>query len=362
MSNQTAGIPISLTDRISDILDRDESLVEVLAQLAPHLAGLRDPSKRRAMSRLVTVEQAAATAGIPADKVLAELNGRLGLKSSKSGVTASPPRSAANAEPPVGAKVVTLDLREDLRNGQEPFGKIMAAVGALSDDEVLVLLTTFEPMPLFAVLGKRGFEHHSEQNADDDWTISFWQATAGHESDPAVPSKSSEPEIEAADSGEIWLDVRGMEPPEPMVRTLAALEEMPEGKVLVHVNVRVPQFLLPILVERGFEYQIDSSDNTRVLVRISRQGTNQSPQTDEGDGNVSTATRELDVRVIPPRDKHPSIFRTLDELGSGESLMLINDHDPKPLRYQLDAERPDSYDWQYVAEGPEEWRVRITRH
>ena len=44
---------------------------------------------------------------------------------------------------------------------------------------------------------------------------------------------------------------------------------------------------------------------------------------------------QLDVRVIPPRDKHPTIFRTFDTLASGQSLVLLNDHDPKPLRYQL---------------------------
>lgn len=70
---------------------------------------------------------------------------------------------------------------------------------------------------------------------------------------------------------------------------------------------------------------------------------------------------ELDVRAIPPRDKHPSIFRTLDALQSGQALVLLNDHDPRPLRYQLLAERPDSFDWEYEAEGPELWRVRISR-
>ena len=70
---------------------------------------------------------------------------------------------------------------------------------------------------------------------------------------------------------------------------------------------------------------------------------------------------KLDVRVIPPRDKHPMIFRAFDTLAVGQSLELINDHDPKPLRYQLLAERPDSFDWTYEAEGPEVWQVRISR-
>jgi uncharacterized protein (DUF2249 family) len=76
---------------------------------------------------------------------------------------------------------------------------------------------------------------------------------------------------------------------------------------------------------------------------------------------MTDQTTELDVRVIPPRDKHPAIFRALDDLTTGQSLLLLNDHDPRPLRYQLDAERPDTFDWEYEAEGPEEWRVRINR-
>ena len=76
---------------------------------------------------------------------------------------------------------------------------------------------------------------------------------------------------------------------------------------------------------------------------------------------MADAALELDVRVIPPRDKHPTIFRTLDGLSSGQTLVLINDHDPRPLRYQLTAERPDQFDWRYTEEGPETWRVRITR-
>jgi uncharacterized protein (DUF2249 family) len=70
---------------------------------------------------------------------------------------------------------------------------------------------------------------------------------------------------------------------------------------------------------------------------------------------------ELDVRLIPPREKHPTIFRTFDALAAGQSLLLVNDHDPRPLRYQLMAERPESFDWAYEADGPDVWRVRITR-
>lgn len=70
---------------------------------------------------------------------------------------------------------------------------------------------------------------------------------------------------------------------------------------------------------------------------------------------------QLDVRVIPPREKHPTIFRTFDALGAGESFILVNDHDPFPLRYQFEAERPGAYGWEYLEEGPAVWRVEISR-
>lgn len=76
---------------------------------------------------------------------------------------------------------------------------------------------------------------------------------------------------------------------------------------------------------------------------------------------MPTNAIELDVRVLPPREKHPAIFRAFDRLSSGESLLLVNDHDPRPLRYQFAAERPGTFDWAYEAEGPDVWRVRIGR-
>lgn len=75
----------------------------------------------------------------------------------------------------------------------------------------------------------------------------------------------------------------------------------------------------------------------------------------------TTDEKTLDVRPIPPQQKHPTIFETFDELDPGESFVLVNDHDPKPLRYQFQAERPGEMDWEYLEEGPEVWRVRLTK-
>jgi regulator of cell morphogenesis and NO signaling len=69
----------------------------------------------------------------------------------------------------------------------------------------------------------------------------------------------------------------------------------------------------------------------------------------------------LDVTLLEPRQKHPTIFLRFDELIAGESLTIHNDHDPKPLYYQLLGERGPIFTWEYLEEGPEWWKVKISK-
>ena len=67
----------------------------------------------------------------------------------------------------------------------------------------------------------------------------------------------------------------------------------------------------------------------------------------------------LDVREIEPRNRHPMIFGSYGALKQGEAILLINDHDPKPLLYQFQAEYPGAVSWDYLEQGPDIWQVRI---
>lgn len=69
--------------------------------------------------------------------------------------------------------------------------------------------------------------------------------------------------------------------------------------------------------------------------------------------------KELDVRQEIPMRRHQLIFENYESLGPGEGFILINDHDPKPLYYQFDAEHNGEFTWEYLEEGPVDWRVRI---
>ena len=70
---------------------------------------------------------------------------------------------------------------------------------------------------------------------------------------------------------------------------------------------------------------------------------------------------EIDVRSLVPAKRHEKIFQLVEELVPGESFVLVNDHDPKPLYYQLEAEYPPQFTWSYVERGPTVWRVEIGR-
>jgi uncharacterized protein (DUF2249 family)/quercetin dioxygenase-like cupin family protein len=78
-------------------------------------------------------------------------------------------------------------------------------------------------------------------------------------------------------------------------------------------------------------------------------------------GQAPAAEEELDIRHIPHAKRHPLIFERFDALEVGASFLLVNDHDPIPLNYQLDTLRPGQLAWEYVVRGPEMFRIRLRR-
>jgi uncharacterized protein (DUF2249 family)/SAM-dependent methyltransferase len=73
------------------------------------------------------------------------------------------------------------------------------------------------------------------------------------------------------------------------------------------------------------------------------------------------AEQELDVRLLRKPDKHPAIFAAYGHLPVGETFVLVNNHDPKHLREEFEADHGGSYGWEYLEEGPQVWRIRIAR-
>lgn len=79
------------------------------------------------------------------------------------------------------------------------------------------------------------------------------------------------------------------------------------------------------------------------------------------DGGDLDTPEVLDVRPVPHGQRHPRIFGRYARLAPGESFVLVNNHDPKPLRREFTAAHPGLFTWDYLRQGPEVWKVRIGR-
>ncbi len=74
---------------------------------------------------------------------------------------------------------------------------------------------------------------------------------------------------------------------------------------------------------------------------------------------MNTFTATVVATEYPPQLKHKVIFETFDGLKPEEAMLLVNDHDPKPLRFQFESMHAGSYTWEYLEQGPEIFRVKI---
>lgn len=147
-------------------------------------------------------------------------------------------------------KIHQLDVRPIIESGKDPFQNIMAAVKELTDDKALLIINSFEPIPLYSVLGKQGFEHWTEKE-NDLFRIYFYKNKEVSQGENSSGQKSASKEIDYKNV--IELDVRELAPPEPMVKIFETLSQVDENTVLLVHHHREPMMLYPKLEERGYE-------------------------------------------------------------------------------------------------------------
>jgi uncharacterized protein (DUF2249 family) len=171
----------------------------------------------------------------------------------------------------------TLDVRPILKAGGEPFPEIMKAVSQLGADQGLRLLANFKPVPLFAVMQKKGYAHVEKELDGGDWEVVFTPEEAVKSAAPAsAPAATGAATRPGQDDATGWpeprhsLDNRGMMPPEPLVITMEAIEGMAGGEVLECFYDREPLLLYPELQSRGHAAHCEKlgPSDYRVLIRI----------------------------------------------------------------------------------------------
>lgn len=167
---------------------------------------------------------------------------------------------------------ITVDVRPEFRGGGDPFSKIMGAVAGLQTGQRLMVIAPFEPVPLFAVMGRHGFDYTARQSADGAWEVLFEPRAATATASPVspVPSRGTE----SLAKSEQWIldvDARGLEPPQPLVRILETLNTLPSDAALRARTDRRPMHLYSELESRGFVGTTEEESDGSFVTHIRRR-------------------------------------------------------------------------------------------
>jgi uncharacterized protein (DUF2249 family) len=250
---------------IACALAADPALLERLVAFSPRFAKLRNPILRRTMAKLATFADAARVAGVPLPALLDVANGPPGeaqTAAAAAPVLAPAPDWVAKLDRTAAA---SLDVRPVLAAGQDPFARIMGVVAKLAPGTPLILDAPFDPAPLRRVLAQKGFSEHAECLGPEHWRVYFLKAG---EARPAETAPGAARVWREADTAHI--DVRGLNPPEPMLAILRLIETPDCGATVIVHHEREPLFLYPELAERGWRHEIIAGDAGEVRLRLTR--------------------------------------------------------------------------------------------
>ena len=166
---------------------------------------------------------------------------------------------------------LTLDVREDLRAGREPLARILETVKGLGEGRGLRLIAPFKPVPLFYVLGRMGYDHRESMVETDTWEVLFEKAAAPVEStaDSLAPKPVAGP-LPLGPGRRVEVDARGLEPPQPLVTILEAVEKLPARAELLARTDRRPLHLYSQLEERGFTGATEEQPDGSFVTLIAR--------------------------------------------------------------------------------------------
>ncbi|MDQ0255439.1 uncharacterized protein (DUF2249 family) [Evansella vedderi] len=174
-------------------------------------------------------------------------------------------------------KEVILDVREDLNNKKDPLKKIMTTVKSLKKEELFILHSTIKPTPLLTVMKAKGYDNEVEKLGSTHYRTTFTIRKGGFFSslfskEKTTAKKETEDEslLKENEVKAYFLDNRGLQPPQPMVRTMKRLETLKSGETLTIHNDRVPVFLLEELKDFNIRYTIEEQSDGSAKVHLTK--------------------------------------------------------------------------------------------
>lgn len=155
-----------------------------------------------------------------------------------------------------------LDVRPILAKYGDPFHLILKTVSELGPTEALHLVVGFEPVPLYSVLGAVGFASHTDE-ANGVFHVYFFRDPKAPAAPPALAGGARVPLQPPVD-----LDVRGLEPPQPLLAIFEKLAEIGPGALLRVRHHREPVLLYDKLALRGYAVRAEREPGGDYIIRI----------------------------------------------------------------------------------------------
>jgi len=265
---------INKSTRISQLIKEDPDAIEVIASINKNFRKLKNPVLRKLLAPRVSIADAANIGGTTVDVFFDKLK-NLGFEIDNSIIQDGENHSSGKEtkmENINKESLIELDVRPTIEAGNDPFKTILDAANKLPVDGVLLIINSFEPVPLIKILKEKGFETNTEKPEAGVVHTYFRKTEKSGKADltQVEKTKLSEFELTVTKYGENikTIDVRHMEMPEPMVTILQEIEKLPEGFALFVHHKRVPQFLLPELEKRDFDILNHEEDENNVKLFI----------------------------------------------------------------------------------------------
>jgi uncharacterized protein (DUF2249 family) len=262
---------VSKDTKISEILREKPEAIEAIAQINRHFKKLQNPFLRKMLAPRVNVAAAAQVGNATINDLLKVLE-QIGFEVEYENNIEDTNNNTIDTDME-RTNIVDLDVRPILDSGVDPFNVIMDGLKTLKDGETLKIINTFEPIPLLNIIKKKGYEYESDRPEDGIVHTFIKKNEAEAVAEEAAPTVNdrdlSYEDLERKYEGKLSeIDVRDLEMPMPMVTILEAIETLEEGHALYVHHKRLPQYLLPELKEREFDYKTQEvdADNMKLII------------------------------------------------------------------------------------------------
>lgn len=263
--------------KISKIIKHDKGVVDVIAGINKHFRKLKNPILCKMLASRVTVEDAARIGKVSINDFLKRLEDYgIEVQYPEKEISQVENNTETNKSTEIMNKenLVTLDARPILEGGVDPFEEIMKTLKTMNDNQTLLVINTFEPIPLLNLLKKKGYDFKVERPEPGVVYSYLFKSNEKEEKDTQTVDTTGEEQTDFETVEKQWagkmkeVDVHEMEMPMPMVTILEELEKLQQGEALYVHHKQLPQYLLPELESRGFKHVEKKIDDENLKMII----------------------------------------------------------------------------------------------